>query len=224
MKKLRYKHGVARSQEQPRPLETSIFAEQQQLAKSGQITSPSGADPVIRALGDASPVTNTLAGIVRDAFGATPILKKAIVNFAARKVTIVPEAANLGALTGHADTDGLSAVVSQDDPTKASSPVTLTEVGLNGDEFSTELETPVKPSMSIESMLNRVEDILNDPTSAHAIAGKSVIAIVDQEEQTVSFYQFDTDDAAAIDCAALFAEDAEFVQTLVSSTGRQFGE
>lgn len=193
------------------------------MPKSGTITSPSGADPIIRALGDSAPVTGTLAGITRDALAAATLVKKAVINLATRHVTIVPIATDLaGDILGSDDLD-LIGTITKDDPTKASSPMTRAggAAGAQRDALDA-LLAAAKPSLSVESLANRIEDAVIDPDGA--FDGKSALIVIDQDAETVAVYMGDTADVAAINVAGVEAEDAEFVQTLTLPGAAQFGE
>lgn len=215
MKKLRYqRHAVRHSQEQPEPLATRILSEQQAQAKTGVITSPSGSDANIRALGDANPVTSTLAGIAREALGVASLNKIAIINLGRRDVTILPTgtafAAALEAFNGVK-----SGEFTKDDPTKGSSPMT------DGDENAllADIISAAKPALSVESLINKIEDVYNDEEE------KSAFVVVDQANAKVFVYE--TPDKASTedtDLAGSFAEEAQFHQTLTGAAGTQFGE
>lgn len=220
MKKLRYSRRAVRSQEQPAPLETSIFAEQQAQAKSGTITAPSGSNAVVKALGDSAPVQNTLAGIARDALSASVADSIAIINLANRTVTTVPAGTDISTVTGHA---GLhtSGAFSFDDPTKATGPMSFD--GSYGDlgPLVSPIVDAAKPSMSVESLCNKIEDVADE----HQVAlGKSAIIVIDQDAKTVEVFEATVANIEATTPATLLAEEAHFVQTLVPSSGRQFGE
>lgn len=225
MKKLRYS-SHRRSQEQPQPLEVGIFAEQQQHAKSGNVSAVSGADALIKSIGDAAPVVDTLAGITRAALGNAALTKKAIINFATRKVTIVPSATNIATVTGHTGL-GVYASFTKDDATKS----TTAWTGVPNDaddphnvEVTDVANVTSKPSISGEALVNKVEDILNDPLSGLNQDGKSLLAVIDQTDGSITFYAASVANIAAVDGAALLAEDAEFAQTLVGAGGAQFFE
>lgn len=221
MKKLRY-HGVARSQEQPRPLEPSIFAEQQAQAKSGTVTAPSGADAIIKAVGDVTPFTNTLAGTLRDALAAATLDKIGIINLANRTVTVVPAGTDIAAVSG-ATGLSLAATVTLDDPTKPSGPMSSINGGDAGSDEVDAIVGAAKPSLSVESLCNKIEDAAIDPTG-QMFGVSSGIIVVDQANKDVKLYTALVAEIEAVTPATLLAEDAHFVQTLVSSTGRQFGE
>lgn len=192
-------------------------------AKTGVVTAPSGTDNVIKALGDANPVTNTLAGIMRDAFGAATLEKAAIINLANRTVTIVPAATNMDNIANETGIDPV-ATITRDDATKAVSPLTATDD--DGGTLSPRISAIVeaaKPALSIESLVNKIEDAFADQTGV--FEGKSGIIVVNQAgDGTVSVFKGDADDVAAWDPAAEYAEDAHFVQTLSLPGERQFAE
>lgn len=191
------------------------------MAKSGTITAPSGADPVIKALGDSSPVTNTLAGIMRDALSSAGANKIALVNIASRKVTILPAATDISGLVAGLD---VQTVFVPDDDSKATSPFTGTDLGQNETNDMLGIVAAAKPALSVESLVNKIEDVTLDPGSQTSQAGDGLLVVVDQTAKTVTVYGGANTATVAAKNGASLAEDAEFVQTLVSGTGRQFGE
>jgi len=214
MKKLRYSRRAG-SQEQPRPLETSIFAEQQQHAKQGTITSPSGADQQIRTLASSSPVTDTLAGVTRDALAVADLNKIVILNTGPRTVTVVPAGTDIAPFLNGLFASGTDEVgtITMVDPSKATGPMQVANPIGGVGAMLVNMVGPAKPSLSVEGLLNRIED---------ALPNDAVLIVVDQSAQNVRV--FVGGDVATTDAAAQLPEDAHFVQTLVSAGGRQFGE
>lgn len=191
-------------------------------AKTGAITAPTGADPVIKSLGDTTHPANTLAGIMRDAFGAAALTKRAIINLANRTVTIVPSGTSLAALD-----DDLTpiALFTKDDATKGSSPFSdsLAE-GSDGALAVVAVTAAAKPSMSVESLVNRLEDVLTDPAAAILANGNSALIVVDQAAGTIQVLEGTVAEIEGAQADAAMAEDAHFVQTLTGPAGTQFGE
>lgn len=188
------------------------------MAKQGIITAPSGADANMRTLGDPSPATDTLAGVIRTALGLVSALKGVILNFRRGEAVVVP--------TGYADPAPGGAVLygtfTKDDPTKASSPFTFApEAGIDAGIVAG-FEAVVaarKPSMSVESLTNALEDL--DAEGA-VDPGKNLLVHYDQADGEIKVVG-----SAALDvydAPGAYAEDAAFVRTVAATGGSQFGE
>lgn len=192
-------------------------------AKSGVITSPTGDDANMRTLGDVQPPTNTLAGVVRAALALAAAVKGVVINFATGKAVIVP--------TGYADPapagSGLLGVFTKDDPSKASSPWTFTgEVGADADSVL-QMEALVearKPSMSVESLTNGVEDICADATGALGLLDYGAVLHYDQADGLIKVIVAANDNLDIYDPAAAYVENAAFVRTVTAAGATQFGE
>jgi hypothetical protein len=192
-------------------------------AKSGVITSPSGDDANMRTLGDVQPPTATLAGIVRAALALAAAVKGVVINFATGKAVVVP--------TGYADPapagSGLLGTFTKDDPSKASSPWTFTpEVGADPDVVA-QMEALVaarKPSLSVESLTNGVEDITADAEGALGLLDYGAVLHYDQADGLVKVVVAANDNLDAYDPAAAYAENAAFVRTVAAAGSTQFGE
>lgn len=191
-------------------------------AKSGVITAPTGSDTNMRTLGDSSPATDTIAGVVRSALGLVAALKGVIINFlyGDGKAIIVP--------TGYADPApsgyGVLGTFEKDDPTKASSPWTFTPGASAQATVSTVCEGLIearKPSMSVESLTNAIDDAVADLTTEMADYGAGIVHY-DQADGIIQICTATT--PAAYDPAAGYTEEAAFVRTLAAAGSSQFGE
>lgn len=199
------------------------------MAKQGTITAPTGADENLKTLGDATPVRDTLAGVIRSALQLATALKKAIVNFGVRKAVIVPSATDVSTVTA---TQTYLGSFAKDDPSKASSPMTFTGGGNDAtiEDALTAMTTAVKPSLSVEALTNRIDDLSEAIVSGDLVGANEfdggLVLIQDQGAQLVHVYLLeDAAAAAAANTAAVaLAEDVQYVQTLTPAGAAQFGE
>lgn len=193
-------------------------------AKSGVITSPSGADANMRTLGDTTPATGTIASVVRSALALAAAIKAVVINFVTGKAVVAP--------TGAAAPTGLTLMgtFTKDDPSKASSPWTfVAEDGILSEQNAEDLEAIVaarKPSMSVESLTNALEDFDAEETLTNAGGETPYRAVVayDQADGEILFYGAATATVEAYDPAAQYAEDAAFVRAVAATGSTQFGE
>lgn len=199
------------------------------MAKRGIITAPTGSDAAIKAIAQSEPKIDTLAGTVRDAFASAALDKQGLINLASRKAIIVPAGTAINA----ALTSGgllLLATITPDDATRASSPQTATLVeGLDtAPQFVAEAIESItlarKPTFSVESLVNAIEDAHEDADGQAVGNDQGLIVVVDQTAQTIRLYVGTRATVAAVDLAATYAEEAAFEQTLTQSGGRQYGE
>ncbi len=189
------------------------------MARSGTITSPSGADANMRTLGDSQPPTGTLANIVRQALALAAALKGVIINFATGVAVVVPTGYADPAPTGAADLGHFT----KDDPTKAVSPWTWVPGADDDDDITAQMEAIVatrKPSLSVESLTNAIEDVSSDASGALNGNGGAIMHY-DQADGIV--FVVESSAIGAYDPAAAYVEDAAFVRS-VASSGTQFGE
>lgn len=196
-------------------------------AKTGVITAPTGSDANLVTLGATQPVRDTLMGVVRSALQLATALKIAIINFGVRKAIIVPAATVISSVTGGTGMIHHATFV-KDDPTKATSPWTATLLEADAD-IEAALEAIVvtrKPSISVESLVNAVEDV--GETSLFQVGGDAegveLVVVIDQSAGTIKvFGAAGADATTAHTNAVALAEDVQFVQT-PDSGGTQFAE
>lgn len=191
------------------------------MAKQGTITAPTGADENLKSLGAATPVRDTLAGVVREALRVTTDLKKAIINFGVRKAVIVPTAQSVATVIAATADNGY---FTKDAPESASSPMTFHPTVEGFDENVQPLLAALveerKPSYTIESLTNGIEDLQEKGLLP---AGHSLVVIQDQGNERVYVGSTSTPENAH-NAAVAYVEDVQFVQTLNTSSGAQFGE
>lgn len=198
------------------------------MAKQGTITAPTGADENLKTLGEATPVRDTLAGVVRSALQLASALKKAVINFGVRKAVIVPAAQSLVTVESASGVD-LAGTFSPDDATKSSSPFTFA-----GTTDYPEIEALLaglveerKPSFSVEALVNRIDE-LNDQIAAGLTAAENTKRLQVVIDQGTGVVRVSTGSEASIagahTAAVALAEDVQYVQTLSAPGEKQFGE
>lgn len=190
-------------------------------AKSGVITSPAGSDVNMRTLGDTQPATDTLAGVIRQALGLTAALKRIVINFATGKAVVTADG---DAAPTPSNDRGYFA---KDDATKASSSWTWIPGADEDPDFNAQMEALVaarKPSMSVESLTNALEDADADVAGATRLADTRIVLTYQQSEGLLRASQVASATAVAYDPAAQYGEDATFLRTLVAAGATQFGE
>lgn len=197
------------------------------MVKQGTITAPSGADANMRTLGDATPVRDTLAGVVRSALGLVSALKGVLIPFAAKKALVLNTGYAEGPIVDEINGEEAGAFV-QDDPSKANSPWTWVPSGLNDAEINAAMVAIVaarKPSLTVESLTNAIEDKDSDPD--FIAPARALVLHYDQADVPGGLRVVVAPIRANV-VGALFenvyAEDALFVRTDVAAGAAQFGE
>ncbi|HMH81178.1 MAG TPA: hypothetical protein VK514_13200 [Candidatus Acidoferrum sp.] len=195
------------------------------MAKQGTITAPSGADENIKTLGNASPVRDTLAGILRAGLGIAVAVKEATINFVRRDVVIAGGTVISDNALPPANMT-LMGTLTKDDPTKASSPWTFVEGAF--DNYTAPINAILaekKPSFSGEALVNKLDELFDD-VEGNGIdeSEQGALVFVNQTGGVIEIYGGTVAHAAAADIAAAVVEDAKFVQTLDAAGGAQFFE
>lgn len=207
----------------------------------GTITAPTGAVAVLVALADATPVQDTLPGIVQSALQESADLKVAVLNFGTHKAFIFPVAQSMASIVAVSDT-ALLGTLTASEPTKVTSAftavMTSTKAGIEtaivkliessvGSVTSGAIDAP---KLGVTSLLGKIEDIgkrVQDEEDALYEDGVTLHCIVNQSAGTIKVYAADAAAANVDTAAAALAEDVQFVLTETepeAATVRQFGE
>lgn len=197
------------------------------MAKTRTITAPSGADANLRTLGDSNPAQNTIAGVIRDALKLVAALKFVCINLYKSATTAKAVVVATGASAPAPTSATLLGHFVKDDPSKAASPWTFVpESGLEADDGVLQLQTIVaerKPSMSVESLTNALEDLQG--AEGHILDAEYGLCVYyDQADGLVHVKAASYTNLAAYDPATAYTEEAAFVGEVAVAAGAQFGE
>lgn len=192
-------------------------------AKTGVITAPTGGDANLVTLGASQPVRDTLAGVIRTALQLATAMKRVLINIGQRKAVVLPTGASIATVLDDAGMNQLVTFQRQTDGTWD-----VTKLGVVGtvEDMLEEIISAQKPKLSVESLLNKIEDLSDSSTVvADGDCAGGFLIDFDQADGLIKVHAIDTAPHAVTihNSSVALSEDVQFVQTL-DSGGAQFGE
>lgn len=217
------------SHEQPSNEGFTSLTDQQQQAKSGLVTADVSDDAVIASIADSDPFRGTAGAVAVEAVRAAVATKTVVVkltnDLSDRYVAVLPSADAVAIYTAANAVSGtdVAGSLTFDGGEKNNAPLT-NSVG-DGTGLSTAINAELdvtKPSYSLLSLINKIEDIVLSDGDHDALI------IIDQEDDTIKVLTGVPAQISAAATAALAAStvDAAFAidSRPTSSSEKQLGE